>query len=122
MDFEFEGMTLANIAGGRLEELFQELLAEVVQIDADAAQYQATKEGDVSCAVEITLAFTLNPETGMRTLVATTGMKRPKRKAVGNAFHIAGGAILVQPKLEQQPLFGENVKPIGEARAAREGE
>lgn len=124
MDFQFEGMTLANIAGGRVEELFQEALAELVEINGSLDQYQANADGEVKATVTLSLAFTMNAETDFRTAVASIATKRPARKAVGQAFQVVNGAVLIQPKLEQPDLFASKgdaakVTPIGGARGAQ---
>lgn len=122
MEFRFEGLTLANLAGGKLEAQFQEALASIVDVDADADRYQQDKEGNVAMAVEIRLAVSINAQTKTRALVATCHVKHPKRKAVGNVFHVQSGAVLIQPELEAMPLpFGDSdgVARLDDARSAK---
>lgn len=121
MDFRFEGLTLANLSGGKLEAQFQEALAAIVDVDSEVERYQHDKDGNVAMAIEIRLAVSLNAETKTRGLVATVAVKPPKRKAIGNVFHVQDGAVLIQPELEQVPLFGEseNVARIDNARSAK---
>lgn len=121
MEFRFEGLTLANLAGGKLEAQFQEALAAIVDVDAEAERYQQDKDGNVSMSVEIRFGVTVNAQTKTRALVATVSVKPPKRKAIGNVFHVQAGAVLIQPELEALPLFGEseNVARIDDARSAK---
>lgn len=113
MDFNFEGLTLANACGGRLEERFLEALQDVVEAFADPLVFQASSEGKVTMTVKIDMVFTIDAnvaaqagvESALKTLNASVGVARPKRKGVAAAIHIQAGAVLTQPNLEQFELL-----------------
>lgn len=132
MDFDFQGLTLANACGGRVEDRFQEALADVVEAFSDPLLFQATTDGKVSMNVSIEMVFTIDAnvaaqagvDSALKTMTAGVVVKRPKRKGVAAAVHIQSGAMLTQPNLEQlDMLAGRKKEPkVVPHPAARGGE
>lgn len=107
MDFKFEDLTLANAAGGRAEELFQEALEEVLDVAANRHRMSGDKDGQFRAKVVVELEFTMSndPDNDTKSMSVAVGVRRPKRKAVGCAVHMKDGHVLTQPGLEQTKLF-----------------
>lgn len=131
MDFTVEGLTLGNVAGGKLEERFQEELAKVVEVFADPLPFAQSSDGKVKAKITVALEFAIDAkaaaemgtEAALKTVNATVGYSGPKRKSLAHAIHVQSGAVVFHPNMRQEPLFSSeksegaaNVTPIAGAR------
>ena len=106
-----EGMTLANVIDGELEEQFQHCLLKVVEYFAEAERYEHTGEQEI-LTVKLPIEIALHREagSGIVSVSARAGVKEPKRKIVTRAAFVKSGSVLVIPEIEA-PLF-DNVRKI----------
>ncbi|OFW99275.1 MAG: hypothetical protein A3E78_11860 [Alphaproteobacteria bacterium RIFCSPHIGHO2_12_FULL_63_12] len=106
-----EGMTLANVIDGELEEQFQHCLLKVVEYFAEAEWYEHTGEAEIlTVKMPIEIALHREAGSGIVSVSARAGVKEPKRKTVTRAAFVKSGAVLVMPEIEA-PLF-DNVRKI----------
>lgn len=116
MEIKLENATLLNIANGALAEQFDDALAQVASVFAEATSrvdcpYEAPKDV-VSVKVPIDVVFEYSMETHTIVVSARLGVKLPKRRlSMGSVYH-KGHEWSVAPEGEQTSMFGADVKSI----------
>jgi hypothetical protein len=110
------GATLSNIADGKLEELFQELLAKVVESFSESSAgdiYEVNAAKEITAKIRLDVHFSMNVESRATDVAVTAGFTEPKRKTfVRAAFVRAGGVLVEETRQEDLPLPGSKVSPI----------
>lgn len=104
MDLKMEEVSLVNVAGGTLEQHFQELLQEAATIFADAESYESMK-GNVPVKLSFELDLVYNESSGSVAVFARGGLKKPKRKLAVRGLYRSGDKFFVYDEPQQAPLF-----------------
>lgn len=108
VSMRFDPLTLSNVAGGALEEQFQDHLAQVASV------FQVPNDGEIpwelskskaAAKVTLELTFTHDFKIGMTVVEAHTSIRPPKRKGVARSVLIRDGAVLTEPSGDQLDLI-----------------
>lgn len=122
-DFEFKPVTLSSACGGRIEEKFQEALAECIEALENPQRFVAGA-GDIVTA-RVTVVFDLSVDRdGVKKLSGRAYPTLPKPKGVSETIYTQHGVVLNQPNLNQLDfLSGEKKAPkVVEHPAAQSAE
>lgn len=116
MDLKLDGLTLANVAEGKLEESFQECLAEAMEVIGSAEAYVAGKgdlvKSKIICEIEISHRIADDGTAGTTILDASCQIKRPKRRGRGQALWTRSGAFLVEEHEARQDHLFKPTQPL----------
>lgn len=101
LSIQFDGLTLANVAEGRLEERFQELLARVVEINQNAHEYKGSPSGERISRIRLEVEFRYLPaiagDPASLTIDASGELSaQPKSLKKRQAGYMRDGAILIE--------------------------
>ena len=107
---EFEPVTLANLADGKAEELFQEALADVSEVLEAPENYERSKDKDVRVVILLEVEIVRRDRQETISMDVRHRVKRPKRARVGrSAFYKAG--TFTQPTFRQSDMFHSSPDP-----------
>jgi hypothetical protein len=106
-----EGMTLANVSGGQLEQQFQECLENAVAIFNEDDKYELDKHDTLHVRIRCDIVLSLNMEADAASVSARAGLIPPRRKGATRAAYVKSGAVLVDTA-QQMPLGVSNVSKI----------
>lgn len=99
----FKFTTLANVAGGALEEEFQRALVEVGQIFEEHHEFETDKDDAVRTKIVLEIDMTKQASQATVSLDVRSIVKRPKRKRQGHTGFYAAGAFS-EAAFSQVPL------------------
>lgn len=103
LEIKLEEMTLGNLAEGALEKRFQDCMAEIAAIFAQANVYQ-TDGGRVLAKVKMVAEFRRDDEGDVEVWIGADVVS-PKRKMVSRGgTHYREGRWLVSKEHRQDPL------------------
>lgn len=109
-NIKIDQVTLTNVADGKLEEHFQELLTESSEIFKSFDDYESNK-GNVACKLKFELDVVFNESSGAITVYARGGLTRPKRKLAVRGLIQRGDKFFVFDEPKQAPLFERKPNP-----------
>lgn len=100
------GLSLANVSNGKLEERFQELLAAIVEINAEATEYVSGSDGFVKSTIVAEVKILHKPamsgNSASTIIVAGAELKRPKRVKSGQTAYTRDGGVFVEEEPPEQ--------------------
>lgn len=125
MEIKLEGLSLANVSDGQLEERFQTLLCEVTEINANALEYVGGSNGartsKITLEIEIRHTPAMNGDPSSTLIVSGAELKRPKRlKSAQHAFARDGAFFVEEKPAEQIEAFDKSVGRGGILRPLNE--
>jgi len=104
MERKFEELSLLNVAGGKLQQHFAELLAKLRGVIAEADSFESS-HGTITCKMKFELDFAYAEDSGQVTVYARGGMTEPKRKLAVRAVFEESGKWFAVDEMEQMPLL-----------------
>jgi len=113
VEIKLEGLTLANVSEGGLEERFQELLGELAEIHENALDYVGNSSGERVSTIQLEVTVRYRPamkgDPSQTLIVSGAELKRPKRMKSAQAAYSRDGALLVEKDpFRQVEAFGED--------------
>lgn len=112
MELQLEGLTLSNAGEGGLEELFQECLADAMEVVKEPHRYRESPAGVVTAVItaEIRIVHRIPADGGHGTTVLELGcnLKKPKRKTHGQPVYTRDGVFLAEVDPAEQLAFADS--------------
>lgn len=106
MEIKLEGLTLANVSEGALEERFQDLLADVAEVNANAIEYVGNTNGErtskIVLEVEVRYKPSLAGDPATTLIISGAELKRPKKMKTAQAAYSRDGVLLVEEMAPEQ--------------------
>ena len=106
MEIKLAGLMLSNVSDGALEQRFQDLLAQVTEINQDALEYVGGGNGarvsKISLEVEIHYRPSIGGDLASTVIVSGAELKRPKRVKSAQPVYARDGAFFVEEKPAEQ--------------------
>lgn len=112
MEIKLQGLALANVSEGALEERFQELLGDLAEVHENALEYvggaSGARKSKITLEVEISYTPALAGNPASTLIVSGAELKRPKKmKSAQPAYARDGGIFVEEEAPEQLEGFGK---------------
>ena len=109
----WDEITLSNVVGGGLEQLFQEKLPEVIEALSNPTQYEPTGK-EIRYTLQCELQFCLGLEVGNTSVNVRVVAKPPKPRTYGAQIRIDEGRVEVERAYQQELRFEATKRGDGE--------
>lgn len=111
MEMKLEGLTLANVGDGELEERFQEEMRKVGGYAEQLHTYRTSKDGRLVVSVSLDVEFVFGE--GSTLVLCDAHAKEPRRKQSVGSVHVNRGRFynVVEPVQEDLPILGSISAP-----------
>lgn len=103
MDENFEGVTLDNIAEGKLLKLFEDMLADVSEVLENPGRFAHNKDGELVLSIDLRLDLTKQDDSTYVGVYVSGNLKRPRVAALARSMFYDRG-IFTQSTRKQAPL------------------
>jgi hypothetical protein len=113
---DFEALTLGNAGEGKLEQQFQEAIAQAYQVfaeSADRSRYEIGVDASLKCTIGLEVSLVLDLES--RTLTVGSRVSKftpPKRKQISRSGYMRSGAVVVERLVQGELPLPSPVRDI----------